>query len=208
MLLCNVVMDITEVYVLEETKEQNVTNEEIDETIIDENQDVTEEDHEANAEKSKEINIEEILQENEQLKQETTQLKDRMLRIQAEYDNFKRRTNEERHEERKYQSDKLEISLLSVLDNFERALQVEITEENKGLMDGMQMIYNQFAEALQSEEITAINAVNEQFDPNIHQAVMQVEDESVESNIVVEELQKGYMLKDKVIRPAMVKVNK
>ncbi|MEI3609201.1 nucleotide exchange factor GrpE [Pseudogracilibacillus sp. SO10305] len=195
-------------YVLEETKEQNVTNEEIDETIIDENQDVTEEDHEANAEKSKEINIEEILQENEQLKQETTQLKDRMLRIQAEYDNFKRRTNEERLAERKYQSEKLAIALLSVLDNFERALQVEITEENKGLMDGMQMIYNQFAEALQSEEITAINAVNEQFDPNIHQAVMQVEDESVESNIVVEELQKGYMLKDKVIRPAMVKVNK
>ena len=176
---------------MEETKEQNVTNEEIDETIIDENQDVTEEDHEANAEKSKEINIEEILQENEQLKQETTQLKDRMLRIQAEYDNFKRRTNEERLAERKYQSEKLAIALLSVLDNFERALQVEITEENKGLMDGMQMIYNQFAEALQSEEITAINAVNEQFDPNIHQAVMQVEDESVESNIVVEELQKG-----------------
>ena len=193
---------------MEETKEQNVTNEEIDETIIDENQDVTEEDHEANAEKSKEINIEEILQENEQLKQETTQLKDRMLRIQAEYDNFKRRTNEERLAERKYQSEKLAIALLSVLDNFERALQVEITEENKGLMDGMQMIYKQFAEALQSEEITAINAVNEQFDPNIHQAVMQVEDESVESNIVVEELQKGYMLKDKVIRPAMVKVNK
>ena len=124
MLLCNVVMDITEVYVLEETKEQNVTNEEIDETIIDENQDVTEEDHEANAEKSKEINIEEILQENEQLKQETTQLKDRMLRIQAEYDNFKRRTNEERLAERKYQSEKLAIALLSVLDNFERALQV------------------------------------------------------------------------------------
>ena len=142
------------------------------------------------------------------MKQETTQLKDRMLRIQAEYDNFKRRTNEERLAERKYQSEKLAIALLSVLDNFERALQVEITEENKGLMDGMQMIYNQFAEALQSEEITAINAVNEQFDPNIHQAVMQVEDESVESNIVVEELQKGYMLKDKVIQPAMVKVNK
>lgn len=208
MLLCNVVMDITEVYVLEEMKEQNVTNEEIDETIIDENQDVTEEDYEANADKSEEINIEEILQENEQLKQETTQLKDRMLRIQAEYENFKRRTNEERLAERKYQSEKLAIALLSVLDNFERALQVEITEENKGLMDGMQMIYNQFVEALQSEEITAINAVNEQFDPNIHQAVMQVEDESVESNIVVEELQKGYMLKDKVIRPAMVKVNK
>lgn len=208
MLLCNVVMDITEVYVLEETKEQNVTNEDIDETNIDENQDVTEEDHEANAEKSEEINIEEVLQENEQLKQETAQLKDRMLRIQAEYDNFKRRTNEERLAERKYQSEKLATALLSVLDNFERALQVEITEENKGLMDGMQMIYNQFAEALQSEEVTAINAVNEPFDPNIHQAVMQVEDGSVASNIVVEELQKGYMLKDKVIRPAMVKVNK
>ncbi|MEJ8776418.1 nucleotide exchange factor GrpE [Pseudogracilibacillus sp. ICA-222130] len=195
-------------YVLEETKEQNVTNEDIDETNIDENQDVTEEDHEANAEKSEEINIEEVLQENEQLKQETAQLKDRMLRIQAEYDNFKRRTNEERLAERKYQSEKLATALLSVLDNFERALQVEITEENKGLMDGMQMIYNQFAEALQSEEVTAINAVNEPFDPNIHQAVMQVEDGSVASNIVVEELQKGYMLKDKVIRPAMVKVNK
>src|SRR5699024_12741245 len=106
MLLCNVVMDITEVYVLEETKEQNVTNEEIDETIIDENQDVTEEDHEANAEKSKEINIEEILQENEQLKQETTKLKDRMIRIQTEYDNLKSRTKDKSIAKRTHQSEK------------------------------------------------------------------------------------------------------
>jgi molecular chaperone GrpE len=71
----------------------------------------------------------------------------------------------------------------------------------------MNMVYNQLVQALKNEGVEAINSVGEQFDPHLHQAVMQIEDENYESNSVVEELQKGYKLKDRVIRPAMVKVN-
>ena len=98
--------------------------------------------------------------------------------------------------------------LLPVIDNFERALQTDVSDENKGFKDGMVMIYEQLQNALKSQGIEAIETVNKEFDPNIHHAVMQVEDENFDSNVIVEELQKGYMLKDKVIRPAMVKVNK
>lgn len=142
------------------------------------------------------------------LMEEKGQLQDRLLRVQAEFENFKRRTEKERVAERKYKSQEVITELLPVLDNFERALQAEVTEANKGFVEGIQMVYNSFVEALKAQDVTPIEAVNEEFDPNVHHAVMQVEDDDVASNVVVEELQKGYMLKDKVIRPAMVKVNK
>ncbi|MEC4587403.1 nucleotide exchange factor GrpE, partial [Bacillus safensis] len=80
-------------------------------------------------------------------------------------------------------------------------------EQTKSLLEGMQMVYRQLVEALKNEGVEPIEAVGKEFDPNLHQAVMQVEDENYDSNIVVEELQKGYKLKDRVIRPSMVKVN-
>ncbi len=144
----------------------------------------------------------------EAVKQEKEQLQDRLLRLQAEYDNFKRRTEKERIAERKYKSEEVVTALLPVLDNFERAMQTEVTEENKGFVDGVQMVYNQFTEALKSQGVAAIDTIEQEFDPNMHHAVMQVEEEEIASNTVVEELQKGFVLKDKVIRPAMVKVNK
>lgn len=131
-----------------------------------------------------------------------------MLRIQAEYDNFKKRTQKERIAERKYKAQDLANELLPVMDNFERALQVESTEETKSIIEGISMVYNQLKEALKSQGVEEIEAEGNPFDPNLHHAVMQVEDEEQESNIVVEELQKGYILNDRVIRPAMVKVNK
>lgn len=142
------------------------------------------------------------------LTEEKEQLQDRLLRVQAEFENFKRRTEKEKIAERKYKSQDLANELLPVMDNFERALQSEISDENQGFMEGIQMVYNQLEEALKSQGVEKIETENKEFDPNIHHAVMQIEDEAFESNIVVEELQKGYMLKDKVIRPAMVKVNK
>lgn len=142
------------------------------------------------------------------LTEENEALQDRLLRLQAEFENYKRRTNKERVEERKYQSQALANELLPVLDNFERALQVEVNEENKSIIEGITMVYNQFLEAFKSEGIEEIETENKPFDPNLHHAVMQVEDDEYESNIIVEELQKGYKLKDRVIRPAMVKVNK
>ena len=152
--------------------------------------------------------LKELEEKYEALEAEKKQLTDRMLRIQADYENYKRRTEKERIAERKYKAQDLATELLPVIDNFERALQTEVTEENKSFRDGMVMIYEQLQNALKSQGIETIETVNKPFDPNIHHAVMQVEDENYESNIIVEELQKGYMLKDKVIRPAMVKVNK
>src|SRR5690625_640411 len=112
------------------------------------------------------------------LMDEKEQLQDRVLRVQAEFDNFKRRTEKERIAERKYKSQEVITELLPVLDNFERALQTEVTEENKGFAEGIQMVYNQFLEALTNQGVEVIEAVDKEFDPNMHHAVMQVEEES------------------------------
>lgn len=144
----------------------------------------------------------------EALKQEKDEVYDRLLRLQAEFDNFKKRSQKEKEVDRKYKSQDLVNELLPAVDNFERALQVEVTDATSSIIDGITMVYQQFKDALKSQGVEEIETKGNVFDPNLHHAVMQVEDEEVESNIIVEELQKGYILKDRVIRPAMVKVNK
>ncbi|QSS99012.1 nucleotide exchange factor GrpE [Pontibacillus sp. ALD_SL1] len=139
------------------------------------------------------------------LQQEKDETYQRLLRLQADYDNFRRRTQKDRENDRKYKSQSLIEELLPALDNFERALQVEAQDEKYA--EGMNMVYKQLKSALEKEGLEEISAVGEEFDPHMHQAVMQVEDENYESNVVVEELQKGYKLNDRVIRPSMVKVN-
>src|SRR5699024_1902565 len=144
----------------------------------------------------------------EALKKEKDETYDRYLRIKAEYDNYKRRSEKEKASERKYKSFTLANDILPVLDYFERALNVEVNESNKRMVDGVKMVYNQLIEALQSHGVEAMDVEGKPFDPNLHHAVVQADEADVESEIIVEELQKGYLLKDKVIRPAMVKVNK
>ncbi|WP_101844336.1 nucleotide exchange factor GrpE [Halobacillus sp. Marseille-P3879] len=144
----------------------------------------------------------------DRLREEKEEIQNRLLRLQADYDNFRRRTQKEREADRKYKSQSLVEELIPVLDNFERALQVEVDGESaQNFANGMKMVYDQFQSALDKEGVEEIPAQGEVFDPHLHQAVMQVEDENYESNIVVEQLQKGYRLNDRVIRPAMVKVN-
>jgi molecular chaperone GrpE len=144
----------------------------------------------------------------QELEAKLEEVNQRNLRLQADYDNFRRRTREEQSASLKYKSQSLLEQLLPALDSFERALKTEATDEQAiTLMHGMEMVYRQLIEALKQEGLTEIPTVGEEFDPNLHQAVMQVEDRDFDSNTVVEELQKGYMLKDRVIRPAMVKVN-
>lgn len=142
------------------------------------------------------------------LQKEKDDLYDRLLRLQAEYDNFKRRTQKEKEAERKYKAQDIVNDLLPVLDNFERALQVEQTEATSNLIEGISMVYRQLQDVLTNNGVEVIETEGKEFDPNLHHAVLQVEDEAHESNHIVEELQKGYMLKDRVIRPSMVKVNK
>ncbi|CQR46897.1 Protein GrpE [Paraliobacillus sp. PM-2] len=144
----------------------------------------------------------------EKLQKEKDELYEKLLRVQAEYDNFRKRTQKEKEADRKYRSQSLITELLPVVDNFERALKTEVKDNStQQFVEGMEMIYRQLNDVLNKEGVEVIETVGTDFDPHLHQAVMQVEDDQYDSNTVVEELQKGYKLKDRVIRPAMVKVN-
>lgn len=143
-----------------------------------------------------------------ELQERLEEKENKLLRVQADFENYKRRARLDLEAAEKYRSQRIISDLLPALDNFERALQIDPdNEQTKSLLQGMEMVHRQILEALKNEGVEQIPSVGEQFDPNMHQAVMQVEDEAYESNAVVEELQKGYKLKDRVIRPSMVKVN-
>ncbi|AIQ37348.1 molecular chaperone GrpE [Paenibacillus sp. FSL R5-0345] len=132
----------------------------------------------------------------------------RALRAQADFDNFRRRTQKEKEELAQYATSKLVTELLSVLDNFERALVTTPSgPESEAFVKGVNMIFRQLDGVLKSEGLTAMETVGQPFNPEYHQAIMQVESEEYEEGIVTEEVQKGYLLKDKVLRPAMVKVS-
>ncbi|MFC4618045.1 nucleotide exchange factor GrpE [Camelliibacillus cellulosilyticus] len=142
------------------------------------------------------------------LEKDIQDLTNRLLRVQADYDNFRRRTREEREKERQYRAQSIVEDLLPVLDNFNRALDTKAeNEESRAIIKGMEMVFRQFQDALIKEGVKEIAALGEPFDPNKHQAVMQVESDDHESNTVVEVLQAGYELNGRVIRPSMVKVS-
>lgn len=132
----------------------------------------------------------------------------RALRVQADFDNFRRRTQKEKEELAQYATSKLVGELLPVLDNFERAIATApATPEFEAFNKGVNMIFQQLEGVLKSEGLAAMETVGQPFNPEYHQAIMQVESEEHEEGIVTEEVQKGYLLKDKVLRPAMVKVS-
>lgn len=147
-------------------------------------------------------------QEIEQLKQQADEHYQRLLRAQADFDNFRRRTRQEKEEFAKYASLKVVEQLLPVVDNFERALAAgKESNDYDALLKGVDMIFRQLDQVLAAEGLKPMEAVGQPFNPEYHQAIMQVESDEHEEGIVVEELQKGYLLKDKVLRPAMVKVS-
>ncbi|MDQ8736731.1 nucleotide exchange factor GrpE [Paenibacillus sp. LHD-38] len=132
----------------------------------------------------------------------------RFLRAQADFDNFRRRTMKEKEELGQYASMKLIGQLLPVVDNFERAVAAaSVNGDFESLAKGVDMIFRQLEQTLEQEGLKAMNVVGEPFNPEFHQAIMQVDSDEHEEGIVVEEVQKGYILKDKVLRPAMVKVS-
>lgn len=132
---------------------------------------------------------------------------ERLVRLQADYDNFRRRTRQEKEEFYKYASEKLINTMLPVLDNFELALSAE-GDSIENFKSGVQMIYKQLLDVLAAEGVMPIPAVGEQFDPLVHEAVLRGESDEHPDNTIVQELRRGYFLKDKVIRPSMVKVIK
>jgi molecular chaperone GrpE len=144
----------------------------------------------------------------EELRKQVDENQQRYLRVQADFDNFRRRSRQEKEDFAKYASLKLIEQLLPVVDNFERALSSsKDTKDFEALVKGLDMTFRQLENLLVQEGLSPIEAVGQPFNPEYHQAIMQVESEEHEEGIVVEEIQKGYILKDKVVRPAMVKVS-
>ncbi len=143
-----------------------------------------------------------LLKEIEALKEEIATQKDTYLRLCAEYDNFRKRTAKEKADIYSSATSKAVLDLLPVLDNFERAQ----AAQGENADAGFAMIFEQFKEYLTRLGVCEMKAQGEKFDPNLHIAVMHVDDESLGESVVIEVFQKGYTLSDKVIRPACVKV--
>lgn len=141
----------------------------------------------------------------EKLTGDLQEKKDRLLRLQADFDNFRRRSAKEREEISAVVTQNFCKDMLPLLDNFERAMAAE-TRDVEAFQKGVEMIFTQFQEVLRKNGLEQIEAVGQKFDPNFHQAVMRVEDPEKEDDTVAQELQKGYMVKGRVIRPSMVQV--
>ena len=147
----------------------------------------------------------------EAMNKKVSEAEEKALRASAELINYRKRKDEETDKKLKYANEDLILEILPILDNFERAIKMDddnLEDEVSKFLQGVKMIYASLTKTLEKYGVTEIKALGEVFDPNYHQAVMtdSVEDKPLE--VITEVFQKGYMLKDKVIRPSMVKVNK
>jgi molecular chaperone GrpE len=143
---------------------------------------------------------------NEKLKEEMAQLYGRLLRKQAELENLRKRAQREKEEFRQFATEDLVRDLLPVLDGFERALRQRAPGVPEPLYQGMELIYRQLSEVLARAGLEAMDTPGQLFDPHYHQAVETVEEPGRRDQEIVEELQRGYMLKHRLLRPAIVKV--
>lgn len=143
-----------------------------------------------------------------ELEEEVAKQKNAYFKAYADTENLRKRLQSEAETTRKYHIQSFALEVLPVLDSMERALAVQSDDENiKNYVKGFEMIHDQLVAVLEKEGVKEIDALNQPFDHNVHQALMQEPVEGVESGIVVEVLQKGYMLKDRVLRAALVKVS-
>lgn len=141
----------------------------------------------------------------DQIKQEKNEINEKYLRLAADFQNYKRRVENEKKEIRHFANETMVCELLNVLDNFERA--IENTEsEDESILEGVKMIYKQLFDILANAGLEVIETENKEFDPNFHHAVMKEPSDSFDSNMIIEAFQKGYTFNGKVIRPSMVKV--
>ena len=146
----------------------------------------------------------------EKLTEEKTELENKLLVSKADFINYRKRKDEEMTRLIKYAGEDMIKEMLSTVDNFERAIALDDTNLDDSLskfLDGFKMIYCNFVNVLEKYEVKAIDGNNKAFDPTYHQAVMTVHIDGIEPGMVVEVLQIGYLYKDRVIRPAMVKVS-
>ncbi len=147
-------------------------------------------------------------QKNNELQQLADENEEKYLRLYAEFENYKRRIQKENEINKTYQAQRVLTDILPAIDNIERALQIEGDDETfKSLQKGVQMVHESLINALKDNGLEVIKTEGEAFDPNIHQAVVQDDNPDFKSGEITQELQKGYKLKDRVLRPSMVKVN-
>jgi len=149
-------------------------------------------------------------QELEKLKEENALLNDKLLRIAAEMQNMKRRYDEEISKLYKYDGMDFAKKILPVIDNFERAIKLDdnnLDDEKSKFLEGFKMIYGSMVSILKEKGIVEIECLGKEFDPNLMDAILTDKDDTFQSNVVLDVMQKGYIYNDKVIRPAMVKVN-
>jgi molecular chaperone GrpE len=144
----------------------------------------------------------------EVLKTERDNLQDRLLRTAAEFDNYRKRIDRERREQAESAAAGLLVEILPVVDNLERALQAPSGPEAAGYRAGVELILRQLIDMLRKRGVTPIEALGADFDPRFHQAVSQETSDAHRDGEVMEELQRGYMLGERLLRPAMVKVAK
>ncbi|HFQ2740182.1 TPA: nucleotide exchange factor GrpE [Staphylococcus aureus] len=143
-----------------------------------------------------------------ELQQLADENEEKYLRLYAEFENYKRRIQKENEINKTYQAQRVLTDILPAIDNIERALQIEGDDETfKSLQKGVQMVHESLINALKDNGLEVIKTEGEAFDPNIHHAVVQDDNPDFESGEITQELQKGYKLKDRVLRPSMVKVN-
>lgn len=155
-------------------------------------------------------NLEESISEEEKLQEKIKALEEECLKAKAEVINYKRRKDEEVSKLIKYSEENIIAGFLPILDNFERAINMDddnLEDEVSKFLQGFKMIYCNLVGILEKYEVKEIESLNQPFDPTYHQAVMTEKREGVEPGVIIEVMQKGYMLKDKVIRPTMVKVS-
>lgn len=151
---------------------------------------------------------EELANQVKALEARVAELQNEYLKEKADLENVKKRLEKERITERKYAAMNFAKKLVSPLDTFELALSHEVEDETaKNFVQGFKMIQDQIKKALEEEGVSEIDALNEEYDPNFHQAIMTEKKDGTEPNKVIEVLQKGYMFKDRVIRPAIVKIS-
>jgi molecular chaperone GrpE len=153
--------------------------------------------------------IEEVpVDEKERLTSELQEMNDKYLRLYAEFENYRKRVNKDKEELVKYSNEKLIYELLPVIDNLEMALKHSTTETPEGLVQGVEITLKEFLRTLEKFGLTPIEATGKPFDPSVHHAMTLIEREDIEEKIIVEEFRKGYMFRDKVLRPSLVAVSK
>ncbi len=139
--------------------------------------------------------------------QQIDELNERVVRLTADYDNYRKRAQRDKIEARQFANQGILEKLLPVLDNFEMAI-IAVKDADPSVRDGVQMIYDQLLSVLKAEGVESVDAVGKQFDPNLHEAISQEESDEVEEGEVISQIQRGFILNNRLVRPARVVVAK